>query len=320
LVLNYKHSMKFAMTFLGLHSALLCFAQTTLPSTELLITALRTGDTEIFAINPQTGDARNISRALGTEERYPQWSPDGQQIVYTSNRGDGETYNLFISNADGSKIKRLTQMMVGSVAYWASWTADGQWIYFNEGKTSKICRVKPDGSGFQVMAEGRDGNVSPDGKKIVYTQQGPKGFGVWVMNVDGSERTQIIPNESQIGGIAPVWSPDGKKVAFSMQVGEFAEIFSCNADGSDLKQLTQLSQISSSPAFSPDGQWITFRVTNEAYWRDAKTRDKTYQEKLADKRPVWLMKADGSNPVLLEALHYQCAMDGSRAEWRPGKK
>jgi Tol biopolymer transport system component len=71
-------------------------------------------------------------------------------------------------------------------------------------------------------------------------------------------------------------------------------------EGGDLKQLTDIKQISSSPAFSPDGQYISFRVTNEAYWRDAKKRDKTYQEKASDKRPAWIMKADGSDAHLVE--------------------
>ncbi|MCU0449362.1 MAG: hypothetical protein MUC97_05875 [Bernardetiaceae bacterium] len=295
-------------------------APTGLPATRLLITSVRTGDTEVFAVDPRTGDAQNLTRSPASEERYPAWSPNGRQVVFTSNRGsDRQTYNLFIANADGSKVRQLTQLPAGSVVYWASWTADGKYIYFNEGKTSQVCRVKPDGTGYQAVAEGRDAHVSPDGKWLVFTQQGPNGYGVWVMDTQGQNRRQVVPHESAIGGIAPVWSPDGRYIAFSGQAGEFAEIFRCQADGSGLTQLTSLKKISSSPAFSPDGQYISFRVTDEAYWRDAQKRDKTYQEKGADKRPVWLMRADGTEAQLVEVLHYQCAMDGSRAEWRPGR-
>ena len=167
------------------------------------------------------------------------------------------------------------------------------------------------------MAQGRDGNISPDGKKIVYTQKGSKGFGVWIMDYNGEKRKQIISHESEIGGIAPVWSHDGKKIAFSGQVGAYSEIFVCQADGNNLHQLTRLGKISSSPAFSPDDQYLTFRVTDEAYWRDTQKREKTYQQKAADKRPVWIVKADGTEAQLMEVLHYQCGMDGSRAEWKP---
>ena len=46
-------------------------------------------------------------------------------------------------------------------------------------------------------------------------------------------------------------------------------------------------------------------------------KKKAYSDKRADKRPVWVMGADGSNPHVIELLHYQCAIDGSRASWRP---
>ena len=288
------------------------FAQ--LEHTQFLITTVRTGDTEIFAVNPITGDAFNISKAPKSEERYPAWHPNGKQVIFTSNREDGKTYNYYIANLDGSNLKKISDLTEGSVAYWASFTSDGKWIYFNEGNTSKIYRVTPEGRQQEEVADGRDANISPDGKKFVFTQKGQKAWGVWTMDSGGKNRVQITPNESEIGGIAPVWSPDGKRVAFSMQVGEIAEIFSCNADGSDLRQLTDIKQISSSPAYSPDGRIITFRVTNEAYWRDAKKMKQTYDEKAGDKRPIWVMNVDGSNVRIVEVLHYQCAMDGSRAE------
>ncbi len=283
----------------------------------LLITSVRTGDTEVFAVDPVTGTSTNLTLAPASEERYPAWSPDGTQFVFTSDRGDGKTFDLYLARADGSSTQRLTQLPAGSVAYWPAFTADGQFIYFNEGNSSRVYRVKPDGGGLQSVAEGRDGNVSPDGKKIVFTQRGNRGFGVWVMDADGTNRKQLVPHESEIGGIAPVWSPDGKRVAFSGQDGEYAEIFACDADGGNLVQLTRLRKISSSPAFSPDGRFVTFRVTDHAYWRDAKQREKTYQEKSADKRPVWLVKSDGTEAQLIEVLHFHCAMDGSRAEWKP---
>jgi TolB protein len=284
-----------------------------LEKAQILITCVRTGDTEIFAVNPVTGDAFNITKSLNSEERYPAWNPNGKQVIFTSNLEDGKTYNYYIANLHGSERKKITSLPAGSVAYWGAFTADGRWIYFNEGNTSRIFRVKPDGTQQEDLTDGRDANISPDGKKLVFTQKGQKDWGVWIMDSDGKNRKQIIPNESEIGGIAPVWSPDGKRVAFSMQAGEIAEIFSCNADGSDLRQLTNLKQISSSQAYSPDGKFITFRVTNEAYWRDAKKMKQTYDEKAGDKRPVWIMNVDGTNAKIIEVLHYQCAMDGSRA-------
>jgi TolB protein len=304
--------MKTPVMFILLLSGAQLYAQT--ENSQFLVTSVRTGDTEIFSVNPVTGDAFNITKSPSSEERYPAWHPNGKQVIFTSNREDGISYNYYISDIDGLHLKKITSLPEGSVAYWGSFTADGRWIYFNEGSTSKIFRVRPDGTGQEEVTEGRDANISPDGKMLVFTQIGKKDWGVWTMDAEGKNRRQIIPGESEIGGIAPVWSPDNNRIAFSMQVGEIAEIFSCNADGSDLKQLTHLNQISSSPAYSPDGKFITFRVTDEAYWRDAKKMKQTYDAKAADKRPVWIMNTDGSSARIVETLHYQCAMDGSRAE------
>jgi TolB protein len=304
--------MKIPTMFILLLSAAQLFAQT--EKSQILITCVRTGDTEIFSVNPVTGDAFNITKSPSSEERYPAWHPNGKQVIFTSNREDGKTYNYYISDTDGSHLRKITSLPEGSVAYWGSFTADSRWIYFNEGSTSKILRVKPDGTGQEEVAEGRDANISPDGKMIVFTQRGKKDWGVWIMDSDGKNRRQIIPEESEIGGVAPVWSSDGREIAFSMQVGDIAEIFSCNSDGSDLKQLTSLKQISSSPSYSPDGKFITFRVTDEAYWRDVKKMKQTYDAKAGDKRPVWIMNADGGSARIVETLHYQCAMDGSRAD------
>jgi len=70
-------------------------------------------------------------------------------------------------------------------------------------------------------------------------------------------------------------------------------------------------------AWSPDGKWISMRVTDNAFWRDKELMEKTYREKRGDKRPVWIIRPDGSNPYVVEALRYQCAIDGSRPAWKP---
>jgi len=145
------------------------FAQ--VENTQILITCVRTGDTEIFTVNPVTGDAFNITKSPSSEERYPAWHPNGKQVIFTSNREDGKTYNYYIANLDGSKVKKITSLPAGSVAYWGAFTADGKWIYFNEGNTSRIFRVKPDGSQQEEVTDGRDANISPDEEISFYSKR-----------------------------------------------------------------------------------------------------------------------------------------------------
>src|SRR3954447_11414060 len=94
----------------------------------LLVATFRTGDTEIFKVDPETGDARNLTRSPNSSERYPSCSPDGSLIAFNSDR-DG-TYNLFVMDRDGNKVRRLTHEKAPVVAGMQSWTVDGTWIYF----------------------------------------------------------------------------------------------------------------------------------------------------------------------------------------------
>ena len=308
-------------------------AQMTVPSpnARLLTTSIRTADREVFWVTPATGDAVNITKAPASEERYPVWSPDGKQVAFTSNRSGtapaggplAGAFNLYIANADGTNVRQLTKQPAPAVYYFPSWTADGKQIWFSLAddvqKKSVIGYVTPDGRDYKEVSEGRDGTISPDGKTIAFTKQVGKGYCLFAMDADGRNIRQLSQHEDEIGAVAPAWSFDGRQIVYSDQVGDALELFVHDVATKQNRQLTKLGKISSSAAWSPDGKFVTFRVTEDAYWRNIEARDKAYQDKRPDKRPVWMVGADGSNPHVIEALRYHCAIDGSRAAWWPGK-
>jgi TolB protein len=307
--------MKFV--FASITLLLLCFDARAgeLAGYQLVVTSVRTGDTELFVVDPDTGDSRNLTRSPKSEDRYPMWSPDGSKVAFTSNR-DG-AYNLYVIDADGKNVKQLTHEK-SAVCYMPSWRGDGKQIVFGlHGDKPLMASVAPDGTQFKILGEGHDPCISPDGKTIAYTAHAGKGFCVFAMDADGKNVRRLTKHENQMGAVHPIFSPDGRKILYSDQVGDKLEIFVVDANGKNEKQLTKLGQISTSASWSPDGKWIAFRVTPDAYWRNQKAMEKAYREKKADRRPVFVMKADGSNPHVIEPLHYQCAMDGSRPSWKP---
>src|SRR6516225_7165484 len=89
---------------------------------ELLVASFRTGDTEIFIVDPDTGDARNLTRSPRSRERYPSWSPDGRWVAFNSDR-DG-THNLYVINVEGNNLRQLTHEKRGVEAGMQRWTAD----------------------------------------------------------------------------------------------------------------------------------------------------------------------------------------------------
>jgi Tol biopolymer transport system component len=61
-------------------------------------------NTEIFVINVDGSDLTRLTNSPEPES-WPDWSPDGQKIVFDSGRsGD---YYIYVMNADGSGLTRL---------------------------------------------------------------------------------------------------------------------------------------------------------------------------------------------------------------------
>ena len=116
--------------------------------------------------------------------------------------------------------------------------------------------------------------------------------GIWIMNKDGSNKTQI--EESLVYDIE--WSPDGTKIAY---VKEDLDNFSSNiwtmgADGSNKTPLTNNSRTFKSqrfPKWLPDGTKIALnsRITGE------------YE--------IWIMNFDGSEQTKIG--------NGIASQWSP---
>ncbi|MGA9621070.1 MAG: hypothetical protein WBQ58_03300, partial [Methanoregula sp.] len=136
------------------------------------------------------------------------WSPDGKFIVFSSSQ-------IGLMNADGTGIRQLT-FPIGKNNDPDSdpqWSPDGTKIAFSRfGKG--IFVMNPDGSD-QTLISNCNVNCggpvwSPDGKKIAYNNAvifNNPSLGeynvvknqIWLMNSDGSDPTNITPNDISIG-------------------------------------------------------------------------------------------------------------------------
>ena len=72
----------------------------------VVFTSNRSGNYEIYVLDPQTGLTAQLTNDPGNDIE-PAWSPDGQFIAFASDR-DGD-YELFIMREDGSDLRQLTR-------------------------------------------------------------------------------------------------------------------------------------------------------------------------------------------------------------------
>jgi Tol biopolymer transport system component len=153
-----------------------------------------------------------------------QCSVQGPRMAFVSTRDGGPgSYGwngvpyIYVANADGSGVTRLTQ---GETP---TWSADGQKIIFSSQTTvwPSIRIINADGSNEQVLGTGVWPMLSPDGTKIAFFSAtgGPQG-GIMMMNIDGSNVTQLVSNDFANPGYGdyavelPSWSPDGRSISF----------------------------------------------------------------------------------------------------------
>ncbi len=96
-------------------------------------------------------------------------------------------------------------------------------------------------------------NWSSDGKKVAFTANKLFGWGVYIMDRDGSN---IRALDTKGGSCRPHWSKDGKRIAYvSQEADKKGDIWLINPDGSEKKRLTTDSvNYDYYPSWSRDGK------------------------------------------------------------------
>jgi hypothetical protein len=223
----------------------------------LAYTSNEDGDDEIYLLGP--GGVVTKLTDNPASDGYPALSPDGTRISFHSNQ-DGEDYEIYVMNADGTGLAQLTDDATGDG--FPAWSPDGTRIAWNSkrGGTWEIWTMNPDGSDpVQVStAGGNHPAFSPDpsAPKLAWTADpnGDEKWSLFVASADGSGAAEVTPPDQHVSKIS--WSPDGSRIAYDSPADGDWDVYSMNADGSDVVQLTTDPSVDGGPAFLADGRLL----------------------------------------------------------------
>jgi dipeptidyl aminopeptidase/acylaminoacyl peptidase len=239
----------------------------------------------------------------------PRLSPDGAWVLYTQATRDMEdkemkmVTQIWRTRLDGTERRQMTQGEQSSTS--PAWLPDGKRFAFlssrgktspgeteggerGEGPKSQVFFIYADGGeAWQVTdhAEGvRSFEISPDGKKILFTALDPlskeekqkrkdkddaevvdekfRMTHLWVYDLDKKEETRLTEGAFTVSD--PQWAPDSRRAAYvtrptpKVDDGWNSDIWVLDLATKKARQLYENPGSDQSPRWSPDGKTIAF--------------------------------------------------------------
>jgi Tol biopolymer transport system component len=254
----------------------------------------RDGNWEIYVMNPDGSGPTRLTTDP-TDDEQPVWSPDGSRIAFVSWRSGAS--ELWVMNADGSGQTRLSWFPSGGPTD-PTWSPDGSKVAF--GSWGDIYVASAVAAGQAVPVATNLTNIAPslmaiepawsqDGAKIAYRCCDDDNWEIYVMNADGTGRTNLTNSPGWDSG--HTWSPDGTQIAFNSGRDGNDQIYVMKSDGTSATRLTSSADAKHNPSWSPDSSRLvvecTISTNAEVCVVDANGVTNVSNHPWVDTEPVW---------------------------------
>ncbi len=209
---------------------------------------------------------KRIELSLEASLNLAGWTNDNKIGIFMLSP---ELQAIYTIPSMGGKATQVTP--ADGLAFSASWSPDGKRIYLTY--NDKLSSISTEGGKISAIPiNGMDSknwvNVSPDGKKLLFTgtKEGVAGIHIWTVPIEGGKPIQVTL--SPLYDSYPCWSPDGKIISFWRQEmttdGNSVKTSLCliSAEGSDVRVLvTDADKLKSGPnsmCWSSDSKSIVY--------------------------------------------------------------
>ena len=206
------------------------------------------------------GGARDIAAEAGFTtgfSGYPDWSPDGRQVIFSHQYADGHVAIVEFDLTTGA-FHDVTHDAWSDL--WPRFSPDGTRIAYAE---------NVGGNGFDILTIGADGSNptrvttgpywefeptwSPDGKQIAYSESSSED--IFVVNADGSSPRDVT-NSARSDDEEPFWTARG--LYFRGTPSGTGQLEFIRPNGTGLRQVTTGVYENSDPSASRDGSRLVF--------------------------------------------------------------
>jgi Tol biopolymer transport system component len=246
--------------------------------------------TEMRPAGPSTEIA-----AAGLWNAFPAWTADSRHLVFAGGVIDNTRLKLVRVSGTSVMDLPLEESGVSAIDLRPGGRAGtSRLVYTRSSRDTDIFRVSID-SRRRTPTPARSTAIiestfidelprySPDGSRIAFLSGRSGSPQVWLARADGTEPRQLTrlePGAVHIHGLQ--WSPDGRRLALAGTLSGKAGIHEVDAATGTLRPL--VGDDADLPVYSPDGQWLYFRIARQRAPR------------------IWRVSAQGGTPELIETL------------------
>jgi len=260
---------------------------------------------DLYAIPLAGGEARALTSGLAWDMQ-PRYSPDGEWIAFTSDRGGGD--NVWIVKRDGSDPRQVTKedfRLVNDPV----WSPDGDFIavhkHFSSRRSLGAGEIwlyhETGGTGLQLNEKPNDQKdlgepaFSPDGRYVYFSHDSTPG-GVFQYNKDPNDQIYTVHRIDRASGkvetfidgpggaVCPTPSPDGRWIAFVRRVRFKSALYLHDVVTGENRMLTDVLErdqqetwaihgVYPNMAWSPDSRWVVFWAGGGIHRIDVETRE-----------------------------------------------